>query len=756
MPKESKSIRFAVNNFAVDTANGILTNLALITADREASGHGIYIDAKTLESGISSVKERGGQLKGVVCHETFLEWMNDEDRLLQVPGYFDSISIKGNKLVAGKFEFYESFRSDQPNAYRRLMEMAEKTPNLFGLSIEATGYAVYVDTDGNEYSQRPEDTELMHDGMPVFRIVNLSAAAFVSEPAANDGLFALAMKALRGREKISKDKLDEISKSLVRWNSTHGTNFYLNNNALEGQSTTTEQSKMEKLLKEIKEKFGKDEARQNRAVLFAVNHPDGAALTIDQVEAALSKAELDDLRASNTKLKEQLENKASNEDSQEDELAKLKQKNQDLENRFEKFKNSGMEGDLAIGAPAIVGSGVKFTGKTKALIDQGVVSSDKIDSLNKKFSENSLSVHDFADGEIIAGGLSKHYKSGADISANFAAGTTSIADLWTPENQVQGGGEFQVQKPSLINSGAVASNPILNQAASVGGNQVKVESFIEPYFDSLLQVESTAPTVQKIGSGQQLASTLRRVSPLSVSSFAGAISGSDPWGFILRILSNLRNLQDQTTLVNILRGFTETAAAALSNDQFTEDVDTDGTTGRLIDGDMFIDTVSQLGEAKSLFSQGLMIVHSDIEAALLKQESITTVRDSSGQFVMRSYKGNIPLLTSDMLSRPGTTTGTVYETYIFGPGAIGLGSKTQTGNVGDTASILIKEDEATNDLSVYDRRQFILHPTGAKWTGTPADADSGPTNAELATGGNWALGVSDVKRCGFVRLRTNG
>ena len=215
-------------------------------------------------------------------------------------------------------------------------------------------------------------------------------------------------------------------------------------------------------------------------------------------------------------------------------------------------------------------------------------------------------------------------------------------------------------------------------------------------------------------------------------------------------------MQDQKTLINGLRGFLDTAAAAVSNDQFTEDVTTDGTTGRLIDSDMFIDTTAQLGEAKSLLSRGLMIVHSAIESALLKQDAITTVRDSDGQFVMNTYKGNIPLLVSDMLSRAGTTSGTVYESYVFGPGVIGLGSKPQTSNVGDTASLLIKEDEATNDLSVYDRRQFILHPTGAKWTGTPADANAGPTDPELATGGNWALGVSDVKRCGFVRLRTNG
>jgi len=175
-----KRISFSVKKFAVDRAAGILTDLALVIGGREAKGHGIYLDAKTLQGGLDSVNEKGGLLRGAVCHETFTNYLNDEDRLLEVPGYFSDISIEGDTLRAGSFQFYDSFKADQPEAYRRLMEMAEKTPTLFGLSIEATGYAVYVDEQGNEYSQRPEDVDLAYEGMPPFRIVDLTAAAFVS------------------------------------------------------------------------------------------------------------------------------------------------------------------------------------------------------------------------------------------------------------------------------------------------------------------------------------------------------------------------------------------------------------------------------------------------------------------------------------------------------------------------------------------------------------------------------------------------
>lgn len=717
MSKHLKHIKFSVNKFAVDVQNGILTNLALITADREAKGHGIYIDASTLKNGFESINQRGGQLKSVICHETFDQWWNEEDRLLEVPGYFSEISIKGNTLVAGKFEFYESFRTDQPAAYRRLMEMAEKTPNLFGLSIEASGYAVFMDTDGNEYSQRPEDVELMYDGLPVFRIVDLAAAAFVSEPAANDGLFATALSAIRSGKKLSKSQAEEIGKAFAAWNLQHNTTLTQTNTALDGQSPENNTHIMDKLLKAIKEKFGKNEARYNQAVLFAVNASAPENLTVDQIEAALDKVEIEELKAANAALKEKLETG----NPSEDELTKLQKEKADLENRFKKLKDSGKETELSIGMPAIVGTSFKFSGTTSKLIEKNIISGDKVDNLSKK----------------------------------FAAGTTSVSDLWVPEILSQGMNEFAVERPVFMTSGAITSNADLNSAAIAGGNQVIIKHFVEPYFDSLLQIESTGPTVQKIVSGSQAAATLRRVSPLAVSAFAGAVSNSDPFGFIISILSNLRNRQDQTTAINALRGFMSTAAAALSEDNFTQDVTTDGTAGRLIDTDMVADAVARLGEVVEVLESGAMIVHSTIHASLKKQDSVTTIRDSQGQIVMRTYQG-IPLFISDKLSVPGATSGTIYDSYIFGPGTLGIGSKPQTGNVGDTASLLIKEDEHTNDLVAYDRRQFILHPAGARWTGSPATANSGPTDAELATAGNWALGYTDAKRCGFVRIRTNG
>lgn len=51
-------------NFKVDPQAGVLRDLALMTAGREATGHGLYIDDRTLATALDSVKGTGYQLKG--------------------------------------------------------------------------------------------------------------------------------------------------------------------------------------------------------------------------------------------------------------------------------------------------------------------------------------------------------------------------------------------------------------------------------------------------------------------------------------------------------------------------------------------------------------------------------------------------------------------------------------------------------------------------------------------------------------------
>ncbi|MDV7395684.1 hypothetical protein RZS08_30120, partial [Arthrospira platensis SPKY1] len=80
--RPKQQISFGLKKFTVDRVAGKLSNLALITAGREAKGHGIYIDNKTLASGLASIEEKGGKLKAFIAHPTWSEYFEGTERLM--------------------------------------------------------------------------------------------------------------------------------------------------------------------------------------------------------------------------------------------------------------------------------------------------------------------------------------------------------------------------------------------------------------------------------------------------------------------------------------------------------------------------------------------------------------------------------------------------------------------------------------------------------------------------------------------------
>lgn len=341
---------------------------------------------------------------------------------------------------------------------------------------------------------------------------------------------------------------------------------------------------------------------------------------------------------------------------------------------------------------------------------------------------------------------------------NFAA--TTISDVWVPEVWIPGVAEPVIQQPTLLNSGIVARSPRLDEIASGGGTTANLPNLREPDHDDEVQ-KVTGPTVNGIGHGRQVAPILRRVNTLGSKALAQAQIGLpsninvDLVGFITWCIHRQRMRQRQRTLLAQLRGIFGTAFADMGFESFSESVAAQ-TSAHFIDGVMFNDATALLGEAKEMLDAGAMICHPDIEKALNNQDDITTEKDSDGRIRLRRYKGQIPLFVSDLLVRPGVTDGKVYDTYIFAPGTVGMGDKPQSSDVGDSASLLKKEDEHLNEITFYDRTQFVLHPNGARWVPAIATAEDSPSNAELQTALNWQSALSDVRHLGIVQLTTNG
>jgi hypothetical protein len=354
---------------------------------------------------------------------------------------------------------------------------------------------------------------------------------------------------------------------------------------------------------------------------------------------------------------------------------------------------------------------------------------------------------------------------------------TSIADLWVPDVWIRGLNEKMNTLPSLVTSNIVKRTAEFDALAEGGGQTVNV-----PYFRDITdqsdapQVEGVQLTLQKLGSGKQIAPIFNRESGLAASALSAAVigGGETPVENILSQLAGRKQKQRQKTMVNILRGIfgfsnVPGGAGALSgvrNDIFLE-AGANPAANQMISPFVFADTMGALGELADTTLGGGILMHPLIRTALIKQDQISFKHYSeqsgtlltgdapAGSGQLEYYKG-YRVFVSNLLVRAGAASGFVFDTYIFSPGVFAWGEKAQKDGtmVADVAALAFYQDPRLNQAELYDRSRFLLHPNGMKWTGVPGGQSA--SNAELATAGNWTLDYLTADRVGIVCLRSNG
>lgn len=328
----------------------------------------------------------------------------------------------------------------------------------------------------------------------------------------------------------------------------------------------------------------------------------------------------------------------------------------------------------------------------------------------------------------------------------------SISDLWVPDLWVQDTAEKVRTTPAFINSGIAVRNAEMDGYASGAGLTVNL-----PYFRDISdqadapQVQGAAPTMQGLGSGKQIATILNRETGNDVNALAGQVSGTDPVAYITGQLAIRRLKQRQTTLLNIVRGLFKSALTPNQLNAFTEDGANANATSHGISNLRVIDSTAKLGELGD-FTGGGIAMHPIIRTALQKQDENAFKTFSQGGLTFETYKG-LRVTTSNLLVRGGTTSGYVYDTYIFAPGTVAWGEKPQAGDTIDVASLQFEPIRSKNQAAIYDRTRFMMHVAGTKWLGTPAGQSA--TNAELAVGANWGLDYSSSDRVPVLQINTN-
>jgi hypothetical protein len=150
-------------------------------------------------------------------------------------------------------------------------------------------------------------------------------------------------------------------------------------------------------------------------------------------------------------------------------------------------------------------------------------------------------------------------------------------------------------------------------------------------------------------------------------------------------------------------------------------------------------------------------MHSATEAALKKLDLLDFLPDSEGKPSLGIFQGRRVVVDDTLPTRAGTTDGTVYTTYLFGQGAFAKGaspldSTPLEGGFG-TEGVELYRASLDSDTVLINRRRYILHPRGVKFTSASVAGDT-PTNAELETQSNWVR-VWENKNVRLVAITHN-
>lgn len=331
---------------------------------------------------------------------------------------------------------------------------------------------------------------------------------------------------------------------------------------------------------------------------------------------------------------------------------------------------------------------------------------------------------------------------------------TSIANLYIPDVWESATREASTKVVALLNSPAVARAQMIDALiapSGLGGETINLPHFKPVTVAARVQTNATAVPVDNVSAAVQVGVVRNREFALGSESLAAALSGADPVAFITASLGETEVINKQADLISMLRGVFGAALAGLVKNIANEE-GTAATAANKIDAETVLDAMQLLGDHKKQLA--IVLMHSQIETNLLKQDLIDYAKDSQSETVYTLYMGK-RVFVDDDLSRAGTTDGTVYETYFASVGAIvhGVAAPDFDNPIG-VNRVTVAIDELKNIMAVIRRYRYLLHVRGTKWKGVAA-AKGGPTDAELATAANWE-NTYELKNIGLVQVLSNG
>lgn len=345
---------------------------------------------------------------------------------------------------------------------------------------------------------------------------------------------------------------------------------------------------------------------------------------------------------------------------------------------------------------------------------------------------------------------------------------TQVSDIIVPEIFTPYVQQLTEEKARLVQSGVLASDAMLNQLLAGGGltfnlptqrdldNDADNVSGDGPADIIVASFEMGTPTDAnrldstplKVQTDQEIAVRLSRNNSWSSADLARALAGHDPMKGIGERIGFYWSRRLQAVFIATMNGVIKDNIA---NDG--GDYQNDVSGGGFIDGvtnftaEAFIDASVTMGD--SMQDLTALMVHSVVFARMQKNQMIDMIPDARSEILIPTF------LQREVIVDDGLpVTGNVYDSWLFGAGAVHLGVSTPA-----EATELSRQPQAGNgggSSILFSRVEWSLHPAGHAYTGTPANG--GPGNGtgsnELNIATSWNRVFPERKQIKFARLVT--
>jgi hypothetical protein len=332
---------------------------------------------------------------------------------------------------------------------------------------------------------------------------------------------------------------------------------------------------------------------------------------------------------------------------------------------------------------------------------------------------------------------------------------TAVADIIIPTEFEKYAIERTAELSAFGECGIVESAPEFDMLAAGGGREVKMPFWKDLTATRQLLSDAASLTVNKITSDQDIARIHNDAQVWSVNHLAKVISGDDPMQAIIDLVGGYWARTDEGLIVSCLKGMFGAASLAGNLLSIKSETIAGTSAATRLNGATFVDATQKLGDRGDRLSA--VALHSATEAALRKLDLIDFVPDSEGKMTIKTFQGRRVIVDDNLPTRAGTTDGTVYTSYLFGPGAFARGTapldgEPLQGGFG-TEGVELARVALDSDTVLINRRRYILHPRGVKFTSAAVAGDS-PTNAELENQANWVR-VWENKNVRIVAIEHN-